>query len=300
MNRVALITLVFVSWMLTAQADNPDTCVNPYLGSNAKPNQDITKALQEKIDQTKVEESNCFDPLTDPRIQEYFQPNRFGFKGRVQCEMHETEESMKRMHQKILERSKEYGIDPRLIYMTAIGESHANPFIQQGQRSTCPKSLNSLHVGSGRAFSLFQFYGGSNAKLVLDEMKKVASEKPPSRGLREVVFDYYFDQYVKRAKEYFVETEVERMTCIHRLKKSPAACRMFSELSPIEQLAKLDLGNIGDANKMKKKIVSTSYKDTRGYELFYEVVGGTYLVPDASGKKMIQKTYVKKPICGEK
>ena len=295
MNRLALITLVFVSWMLTAQADKPDTCVKPCLGSNAKPIQDITKALQEKIDQTKVEESNCFDPLTDPRIQEYFQPNRFGFKGGVQCEMHETEESMKRMHQKILARSKEYGIDPRLVYLTAIGEAHANPFIQQGQKSTCPKSLNSLVVGPGRAFSLFQFYGGNNAQLVLNEMKNMRN----GRGMREVVFDYYFDKYMKRAKEFFVENEVERMTCL-KVKKSPEACRMFSELTPIEQLAKLDLGNIGAAGTLKRKLVSGSYRHTKGYDLFYEAVGGTALVPDASGKRMIQKTYVKKPICGEK
>jgi hypothetical protein len=297
MNKLAIAVLAFSSLLATAQVVK-DTCVTTPLGTNANPVQQISDALQTNLDQQPAG-SPCFDPLTDPRIQKYFQPNHFGFKGDVKCEMFETEESMKRMHQKVLARCKEYGIDPRLVYLTTIGESHANPFIQQGQRSTCPQNLNALKVGPGRAFSMFQFYGGSNAALVLKEMKLAAAEKPPSRGLREVVFDYYFDHYLKRAKESFIETEVERMTCL-KVKKLASACRMFSELSPIEQLAKLDLGNIGAANATKRKLVSGSYKVTKGYDLFYEASGGTAMVPDASGKKIISKTYAKIPVCGEK
>jgi hypothetical protein len=293
MKKLALTPFVFVAFIASAQVVVQDSCVTSPLGKNAKPIEEMTSALQNSVDQAKVVNSDCFDPLTDPRIQEYFKPNQFGDKGRVKCELHETEESMKRMHQKVLARCKEYGIDPRLVYLTTIGESRANPFIQQGQKSSCPSSLNQLKVGPGRAFSMFQFYGGSNARLVLNEMIKVAAENPPSRGMREVVFDYYFDHYMKRAEDFF------KNKC--QKKKSNEPCRLFSELTPIEQLAKLDLGNInpGTVNALKGKLVSGSYRHTKGYDLFYEAVGGTAMVPDASGKKMIQKTYVKKPICGD-
>jgi hypothetical protein len=292
-HRLQIAVMIAIAvWTNPVHAQEPlanpstDTCVktNVPLGQNLSTINQVADAL------IQTTEPKCFDPMTDERIQKYFKPNQFGPKADKKCEMFETEDSMKRMHEKILSRCKEYGMDPRLVYLTVMGEAAANPFIQGGQSGTvCPK-LDTLKVGPGRTFSMFQFLGGSNAIKVLQAMKENAAEKPsPSRGAREVVFDYYFDQYVKRAKEFFVENEVERMTCL-KVKKSAAACRMFSELEPIEQLAKLDLGNVGAIASTRRKLVNGGYKNTKGYELFYEIEGGK--VPGLG-------QFNKVPLCGE-
>jgi hypothetical protein len=66
---------------------------------------------------------------------------------------------------------------------------------------------------------------------------------------------------------------------------------MFSELEPIEQLAKLDLGNVGAIASTRRKLVNGGYKNTKGYELFYEIEGGK--VPGFG-------QFNKVPLCGER
>jgi len=113
-------------------ADDPKTPVKKdacAVATNVTPRamKEVAEAMEESL-------KKCFDPEKDSDIKKYMHPNLIGTAPGVACAtLHETEASMKKLHQYILTESKKYGMDPRLVYIRILGESQGNPFAQFDQ-----------------------------------------------------------------------------------------------------------------------------------------------------------------------
>ena len=195
-----------------------------------------------------------FNYLDHPEITRAFKPNTL-FNGKdISCELGESEESMQRMHEMINAKSVEYGMDPAVVYIISLGESRADPFIHSGGHvgSNCVKNgVAPKWNGKSAYYSMFQF-GSSKHKNNLDKMIKENLGKPPEgnplgapMGVREIVIEYYFENYVKGKK--------------------------LKGLTPLQQIALLDLGNPGATGAMLNKLKSRGYGASGANALYQDL-----------------------------
>jgi len=224
----------------------------------------VSAVVQRAVADMEKINSKCFDPQKDPDIQKYYYHNSIQSKT---CDLHETKYGMKRMHQTIYEKSKLYGMDPRIVYIRMLGESQGNPFAQYGENGNhCPK-INEITVSSTKAFGLFQFLGSgykmqkSFAQELLEKMK--ANENLPAntrKGVREVQVDYYFDHYVEKYSNSAKYTKCKKE---------------FKSFSNIEKLAYLGRGDCTSTKKSLETIMDNkSYIATGAKRIFQEMEKG--------------------------
>lgn len=247
MRQVRLITTLMVLVLFgkaTAIAGEPCPPKSRMLNSEIKKISDDLKAV------FKPYPNRDFNYLDHPEIVRAFKPNTIYNGKEITCEMGETEESMVRMHELIKTKCAEYGMDPAVVYLITLGESRGDPFIHSGgkRKRVCVKDGVAPHWdGKAAYYSMFQF-GPLKHKFGVDYWIKTNLGKPPEapKGAREIVVEYYFENYVKGKK--------------------------LKGLTPIQQIALLDLGNTGATGAMMRKIQSKGYTAAGSNALYQDLM----------------------------
>jgi hypothetical protein len=206
-------------------------------------------------DLEKKSTATCFDPETDPSIQKYFYPNLIS--NELACDMHETKESMKRMHQMILKKSKELEMDPRLVYIRMLGEAGGDPFLVQNIKThTCKKPSALSAPKSG--FGMFQFTGGSYAAESIKDMQdneKLAADV--RLGTRETQVKYYLDVYVNKFK---------------KAAKYTKCAKEFKQFTNLEKLAYLGIGACKETDRARKTVtLNNGYINSGATRIYNEM-----------------------------